>query len=79
MTSLLTNTAMSDPVGVAIVTGGSSGFGLALTNHLVAKHWHVFNLDLQPPVSPVSPDATTFIKTDVSQWEELATAWTFAP
>lgn len=26
-----------DPVGVAIVTGGSSGIGLALTNHLVAK------------------------------------------
>lgn len=66
---------MPDPVGVAIVTGGSSGIGLALTSHLVAKHWHVFNLDLQPPVVPVSPDATTFIKTDVSQWEDLAAAF----
>lgn len=65
----------ANPAGVAIVTGGSSGIGLALTNHLVAKHWYIFILDIQPPVIPVLPDATTFIKTDVSKWEDLASAF----
>lgn len=66
---------MSAPVGVAIVTGGSSGIGLALTNHLVAKHWHIFIFDVQPPILPVLPESTTFIRTDVSKWEDLATAF----
>lgn len=65
----------SEPVGVAIVTGGSSGIGLALTNHLVAKGWHVFILDIQPPILAVLPGSTTFIKTDVSKWEDLASAF----
>lgn len=71
-------TAMSAPVGVAVVTGGSSGIGLALTNHLVAKHWHVFIFDIQPPILPVLPDSTTFLKTDVSEWEDLASAFATA-
>lgn len=66
------------PVAVAVVTGGSSGIGLALTNHLVAKKWHVFILDLQPPVLPVLPEATTFVQTNVAQWDELAAAFATA-
>lgn len=65
----------SDPVGVAIVTGGSSGIGLALTNHLIAKKWHVFILDIQQPVLAVLPESSTFLKTDVSKWDELASAF----
>lgn len=65
----------SDPVGVAIVTGGSSGIGLALTNHLIAKSWHVFVLDVQPPVLPLLPESSTFIKTNVASWDELASAF----
>lgn len=66
------------PVGVAIVTGGSSGIGLALTNHLVAKDWHVFILDIQGPVLPLLPESTTFIRTDVSKWEDVASAFATA-
>lgn len=69
---------MSDPVGVAIVTGGSSGIGLALTNHLVAKDWHVFILDLQPPILAVLPEATTFLPTDVADWDALAASFATA-
>ncbi|KAF3763102.1 hypothetical protein M406DRAFT_18307, partial [Cryphonectria parasitica EP155] len=60
---------------VAIVTGGSSGIGLALTNHLIAKKWHVFIVDLQQPVLPVLPDLTTFLSADVSDWDQLAAAF----
>ena len=65
----------SDPVGVAIVTGGSSGIGLALTNHLATKNWHVFILDIQAPVSPTPAESATFLQTDVSDWEQLASAF----
>lgn len=65
----------SSPIGVAIVTGGSSGIGLALTNHLIAKEWHVFILDIQPPILPVLPESSTFLKTNVSKWDELASSF----
>lgn len=65
----------SEPVGVAIVTGGSSGIGLALTNHLVTKNWHVFILDIQAPISPTPAECTTFLQTDVSDWDQLASAF----
>ncbi|KAL1859648.1 hypothetical protein Daus18300_009513 [Diaporthe australafricana] len=65
----------SDPVGVAIVTGGSSGIGLALTNHLATKKWHVFMLDIQAPISSTPAESTTFIQTDVSDWDQLASAF----
>ncbi|KAI3395365.1 hypothetical protein diail_1421 [Diaporthe ilicicola] len=65
----------SDPVGVAIVTGGSSGIGLALTNHLATKKWHVFILDIQAPISPPPAESTTFLQTDVSDWDQLASSF----
>lgn len=64
-----------NPIGVAVVTGGSSGIGLALTNHLIAKQWHVFILDVQPPILKLLPDYSTFITTDVSDWDQLAAAF----
>lgn len=65
----------SSPIGVAIVTGGSSGIGLAVTNHLIAKNWHVFILDIQQPILAVLPESSTFLKTDVSKWDELASSF----
>ncbi|KAG8170031.1 hypothetical protein KVR01_000776 [Diaporthe batatas] len=65
----------SDPVGVAIVTGGCSGIGLALSLHLAAKNWHVYILDIQDPVSEIPTEAVTFLKTDVSDWDQLASAF----
>lgn len=65
----------SDPVGVVIVTGGSSGIGLALANHLATKEWHIFILDIQSPISPLPVESTTFLQTDVSDWDQLASAF----
>lgn len=65
----------SNPVGVAIVTGGSSGIGLALTLHLATKNWHVFILDVQDPVSEITVESVTFLKTDISDWDQLASAF----
>lgn len=64
-----------DPVGVAIVTGGSSGIGLALTTHLMAKKWHVFILDIQPPILKLLPDYATYLPTDVADWDQLAASF----
>lgn len=65
----------SAPIGVALVTGGSSGIGLALTNHLVTKNWHVFILDIQAPISLTPTESTTFLQTDISDWDQLASAF----
>lgn len=64
-----------NPVGVAIVTGGSSGIGLALTLHLATKDWHVFILDVQEPISAVPTESVTFLQTDISDWDQLASAF----
>jgi 15-hydroxyprostaglandin dehydrogenase (NAD) len=55
----------------AIVTGASSGIGLALTKHLLTLGWHVFMADVNSP--PEQLDNTTFIRTDISSWTEQAT------
>lgn len=54
----------------AIVTGASSGIGLALTKHLLALKWHVVVADVNPPSEPL--DNTTFIRTDISSWSDQA-------
>lgn len=64
---------------VAIVTGGSSGIGLALVHHLVSLGWKVVISDINPP--KVSVEQTTFIQADISSWDqqskmfEAAYAW----
>lgn len=59
---------MSPPV--AIVTGASSGIGLALTKHLLSLHWHVAMADINPPPEQL-PD-TTFIRTNIASWSDQA-------
>ncbi|KAH8691683.1 hypothetical protein BGW36DRAFT_465371 [Talaromyces proteolyticus] len=64
---------------VAIVTGGASGIGLALVQHLVSLGWKVVIADINPP--KVSIQQTTFIQTDITSWDqqakmfEVAYAW----
>lgn len=58
---------------VAIVTGASSGIGLALTEHL-SKGWRVILADIQPPLKTdnLTSDNSLYIKCDVSSWESQA-------
>lgn len=55
---------------VAIVTGASSGIGLALTKHLLERKWAVVMADLNEPKEKL--DSTIFIKTDISSWDQQA-------
>ncbi|KAK7561964.1 hypothetical protein IWX91DRAFT_395632 [Phyllosticta citricarpa] len=66
---------MSNPV--AVITGASSGIGLALTQHLVSKAWHVVLLDLNPPPASASlPEgASLFVQCDVSSWSSQSSAF----
>ena len=58
---------------VALVTGASSGIGLALVKHLVSKSWAVVCADVNPP--PDEIPGTLFIKTNVTSWDEQAAAF----
>ncbi|GAB7338214.1 hypothetical protein MBLNU457_4552t1 [Dothideomycetes sp. NU457] len=61
---------------VAIVTGASSGIGLALTQHLLSKSFNVAMLDLNPPPSSFpQSESTKYIRTDASNWDSLASAF----
>ncbi|EME48933.1 hypothetical protein DOTSEDRAFT_95283, partial [Dothistroma septosporum NZE10] len=59
---------MSPPT--AVITGASSGIGLALTEYLLARNWHVVMADLQAP--PNLLNNTLFIATDISCWSSNA-------
>ena len=54
----------------AIVTGGCSGIGLALTKHLLERKWNVVQADVNPPMENL--DGTRFVKCDVSSWNQQA-------
>lgn len=63
------------PRKVAIVTGASSGIGLALTRHLLEKNWRVVAADIGDyPMTDNADDIgeanLLFVKTDVSSWED---------
>lgn len=67
-----------------VVTGGSSGIGLAMTRYFASKGHHVYVLDLgtetgeavAKQLSSEFPSATvSFKKSDVSSWDELARAF----
>ena len=73
-----TNGATSAPV--AIVTGGASGMGLAVTRELVAKGWNVAILDYnedswQSILQDFDQDHVTFMKTDVMDYEQQSRAF----
>ncbi|KAJ9637406.1 hypothetical protein H2204_004830 [Knufia peltigerae] len=53
---------------VAIVTGGSSGIGEALVQHLISLGWKVIVADLQPP--KMSSSDLLYIRTDISSWDQ---------
>ncbi|KAK5123625.1 hypothetical protein LTR85_002663 [Meristemomyces frigidus] len=55
---------------VAIVTGASSGIGLALTRYLLERKWAVVMADLNAPNEKL--DNTLFVKTDISSWDQQA-------
>ncbi|KAK5133844.1 hypothetical protein LTR08_007175 [Meristemomyces frigidus] len=55
---------------VAIVTGASSGIGLALTHHLLARNWAVVMADLNAPKESLAN--TLFIQTDIASWAAQA-------
>ncbi|KAJ7885064.1 hypothetical protein B0H14DRAFT_3105820 [Mycena olivaceomarginata] len=65
---------------VAIITGASSGIGLALTQHLLTKNYDVVLLDLNPPPAAANlpPTNTLFIRTDVSSWPSQSAAFALA-
>ncbi|KAF2136244.1 uncharacterized protein K452DRAFT_313368 [Aplosporella prunicola CBS 121167] len=65
---------------VAVVTGASSGIGLALTQHLLEKGWYVVLMDVNaPPSSAALPsDCTLYIRTDVSSYASQAAAFASA-
>lgn len=62
----------------AIITGGASGFGLAVTEALVAKGWKVHIFDLNHNAGKVVASRlhnTVFHKVDVTSWPSLSTAF----
>ncbi|RYP68523.1 hypothetical protein DL771_006600 [Monosporascus sp. 5C6A] len=56
---------------VVIVTGGSSGIGLATVSLLLSLGASVVNADVQPPTEPVDSPLFTFVETNVKIWAEL--------
>ncbi|KAJ0119955.1 3-beta-hydroxysteroid dehydrogenase [Diaporthe amygdali] len=63
---------------VAIITGGASGFGLAVTEALISKGWKVHIFDLNGLAgSAVSSrlQNTIFHKVDVTSWPSLSSAF----
>ncbi|KAE9570150.1 Short-chain dehydrogenase/reductase ATR7 [Colletotrichum fructicola] len=55
---------------VVIVTGGSSGIGLATVTTLLAHGASVVNADIQPPPQQHEAASYTFVKTDVTLWAD---------
>ncbi|KAI9649911.1 hypothetical protein NHQ30_002496 [Ciborinia camelliae] len=58
---------------VVIVTGGSSGIGLATVNLLLELGASVVSADVNSPPEPISNPAFLFVQTNVSKWTDLTT------
>ncbi|KAM0157885.1 hypothetical protein ACHAQE_002141 [Botrytis cinerea] len=57
---------------VVIVTGGSSGIGLATIDLLLSLGASVVSADINPPPTPVSSPSFFFVQTNVAIWSSLA-------
>ncbi|KAI9708612.1 MAG: hypothetical protein M1820_003830 [Bogoriella megaspora] len=60
---------------VALVTGATSGIGLALVQHLLSlptSNWHIILADINPPSPTLSlpTSRTLFTQTDVASWSQ---------
>lgn len=60
----------------ALVTGGSSGIGLAVTTLMCERGWRVASLDVAPPERPV--DGVFFVQADLRDREQVHAAVTRA-
>ncbi|CAD0098123.1 unnamed protein product [Aureobasidium mustum] len=56
---------------VVLMTGGSSGIGLATTTLLLSLGAKVVNGDMNPPLSNPNSDSYTWIRTNVTIWSDL--------
>ena len=56
---------------VAVVTGGSSGIGLAVVKELLADGVKVAVSDINPPAAELACDKLFFVKTDVTKSESV--------
>ncbi|KAI6881851.1 hypothetical protein KC334_g16515, partial [Hortaea werneckii] len=59
---------MSPPT--AIVTGSSSGIGLALSKDLSRRGWAVVRADVNEPTESI--ENSIFVRTDISSWDQQA-------
>ncbi|KAK5704907.1 hypothetical protein LTR97_002018 [Elasticomyces elasticus] len=56
---------------IAIVTGGSSGIGLATVQLFLARGATVISADLQPPVVAIDSSSFSYFPLDVTSWTSL--------
>ncbi|WPG98927.1 putative oxidoreductase ykvo [Acrodontium crateriforme] len=64
---------------VVIVTGGSSGIGQATTQLLLSLNAHLITGDLNPPpATQLSHPNHTFLRTNVSNWDDLKALFALA-
>ncbi|OQO12798.1 hypothetical protein B0A48_02262 [Cryoendolithus antarcticus] len=69
---------MSNETLIAVITGASSGIGLATATALLVRgKWHVYLLDRNPPPADFlsSTYEATYIETDVTEFASLASAF----
>lgn len=63
------------PTEHAVVTGGSSGIGLAVVQRLLARGLAVTVLDMQPPAEDLPKDLAQSFEVDVTDEPQVRSAW----
>jgi 3-hydroxy acid dehydrogenase / malonic semialdehyde reductase len=65
---------MANPVGQVLVSGSSSGIGLAMTKKLLEKGYSVIGLDKSAPADKMPADRFSFFEIDLSDSKALIAA-----